>query len=98
MSKEKVVEMCRKCVLNESLVWGAGMLSHGMIFHLGPAKLCSPVTIETYFSYDKDIWISVSDYHIYFNLIVLFILVIIYRYFLSLTLFSLLVLVGPLHN
>ena len=38
-----------------------GMLSQGVIFNLGPAKLCSPAIIETYFSFDKDIWIAVTD-------------------------------------
>ena len=42
------------------------MLSHGVIFNLGPAK---------YFPYDKDIWIAVTDYHMYFYLIVEFLLV-----------------------
>ena len=37
------------------------MLSHGVIFNLGSAKLCSPAIIKTYFSYDKDIWIAVTD-------------------------------------
>ena len=52
-----------------------GMLSHGVIFNLGPATVCSPAIIETYFSYDKDVWIAVTDYHIYFYLTVLFLLV-----------------------
>ena len=51
------------------------MLSHGVIFNLGPAKVCSPAIFETYLHYDKDIWIAVSDYYMYFNLIVLFLLV-----------------------
>ena len=53
---------------------GAGMLSHGVIFKLGSAKLCS-VIIETYFFYDKDIGIAVTDYDMYLYLIVLFLLV-----------------------
>ena len=35
-----------------------GMLNHGVIFHLGSAKVCSPTIFETYgayFSYHKDI-------------------------------------------
>ena len=47
------------------------MLSYGVVFNLGSAKLCSCAIIETHFSYDKDIWIAVTDYY----LIVLFLLV-----------------------
>ena len=46
----------------------AGMLSHGVIFNLGSAKVCSAAIIETDFSYDKDIWIAVADYYMYFYL------------------------------
>ena len=42
-------------------VGGASMQSHGVIFNLGSAKACSPAIIETHFSYDKDIWIAVTD-------------------------------------
>ena len=45
-----------------------------MIFNLGSVKVCSPAIIEPYFSYDKDIWIGVTDYYLYF-LIVPFLLV-----------------------
>ena len=38
------------------------MLSHGVIVNLGPAKVCSPAIIEIYFPYEKDIWITVTDY------------------------------------
>ena len=31
------------------------MLSHSVIFNLGPAKVWSPAIIETYFSYDPDL-------------------------------------------
>ena len=51
------------------------MLSHGVIFDLGPAKVCSPAIFETYFSYDKDIWIAVTDNYMYLYLLVLFLLV-----------------------
>ena len=51
------------------------MLSHLVNFNLGSAKVCSPAITETYFSYDKDIWIAVTDYYIYFYLIVLLLLV-----------------------
>ena len=53
------------------------MLRHGVMtvnFNLGSAKVFSRVTIETYFSYDKDILIAVTDY-MYTYLIVLFLLV-----------------------
>ena len=43
------------------------MLSHDVIFNLGSAKVCSPKIIETYFSYDIDIWIAVTDYYMYFK-------------------------------
>ena len=39
------------------------MLSHGVIFNLCSAKVCSPAIIETYFSYNKDICIAVTDYY-----------------------------------
>ena len=51
------------------------MLSNSVIFNLGSAKVCSPTIIETYFSYDKDIQIAVTDYYMYSYLIVLFLLV-----------------------
>ena len=48
------------------------MLRHDVILNLVPAKVCSPAIIETYFSYNKDLWIAVADYYVYFYLIVLF--------------------------
>ena len=45
-------------------------MHHGM--HHGSAKVSSPVIFETCFSYDKDIWISVNDFYMYFYIIVLF--------------------------
>ena len=50
------------------------MLSHCVTFYFGSAKVCSPDIIETNFSYDKDIWIAVANYYMYFYLIVLFLL------------------------
>ena len=50
------------------------MLSHGVIFNPTHIKVCSPAIIETYFSYDKDIYIAIT-YYMYFYLIVLFLLV-----------------------
>ena len=40
-------------------------------FSFGSAKMCSPAILETCFSYDKDIWIAATDYHMYFYIIVL---------------------------
>ena len=48
-------------------------MHHGVTFSFGSAKVCSPTTstiFETCFSYDKDIWIGVTDYYMY--IIVLF--------------------------
>ena len=39
------------------------MPSHVVIFNLGSAKVCSLAIIETHFSYDKDIWITGTDYY-----------------------------------
>ena len=50
------------------------MLSHGVIFDLGSAKVCSSDIIEIDFSNDKDIWIAVTDYYMYFYLIILHVL------------------------
>ena len=44
------------------------MLSHGVIFNL--AKVCSPAIIETNFTYDKDVWIPVTDYVLLFNCVI----------------------------
>ena len=68
-----------------------------MVFNLGSAKVYSPAIIETCFSYDKDIWISSTDYYMYFYLIMLFKDIFCLFSFL-LSLFSLLTLFGPLHN
>ena len=37
-----------------------GMLKHGVTLNLGSAKVCSPAIFETYFSYQKDIWMAVT--------------------------------------
>ena len=47
------------------------MLSYGVIYYLGSAKVCSPAIIERGFS-NNIIWIAVTDYYMYFYLIVLF--------------------------
>ena len=44
---------------------------HGVTLNFGSAKVCS-ATFETYFSYDKDLWITATDYYMYFYIIVLF--------------------------
>ena len=51
------------------------MLSHGVIFNLDPAQVCSPAIIDTYFCNEKDIWIAITDYYMYCYLIVLYLLV-----------------------
>ena len=40
--------------------------------HHGVTFKCSPAIFETSFSYDKDIWIVATDYHMSFYVIVLF--------------------------
>ena len=40
------------------------MLNHGVNYNLGSTKVCSPAIFEIYFSYHKDIWISVSSYYV----------------------------------
>ena len=37
---------------------------HGVTFNFGSAKVCSPAIFETSYSYDKDIWIAVTDYYV----------------------------------
>ena len=58
----------------------AGLISHVVIFNLGSARVCSPAIIETYFTYVQDILIAVTDYYIYFYLIVLFLSVAILQF------------------
>ena len=45
------------------------MLSHDMTFNFVYAKVCSPAIYGTYLSYHKDIRIAVTDYYMYFYLI-----------------------------
>ena len=47
-------------------------MHHCVTFNFGSAKVCSPAIFETSFSYDKDIWISATDYYMHFDIIVLF--------------------------
>ena len=42
----------------------------GVAFNIDLARIFSTVTFETYFSRCKAIWITVTDYYIYFNQIV----------------------------
>ena len=42
------------------------MLNHCVMFNLGSAKVCSLAIFETYFFYQKDIWITGTDYCMYF--------------------------------
>ena len=47
-------------------------MHYGVTFNFGFAEVCSPTISETCFSYDKDIWITATDYCMYFNINVLF--------------------------
>ena len=47
-------------------------MHHGGNFNFGSPKVCSPAIFETYFSYDKDIWIAATDDYVHFYIIVLF--------------------------
>ena len=38
-------------------------MHHGVTFNFGSAKLCSLAIFETYFSFEKDIWIAATDYY-----------------------------------
>ena len=52
------------------------MVSLGVIFSFGSAKVFSPAIIETCFSYDKDKLIAITDYYMHFYLIGLFLKVV----------------------
>ena len=47
-------------------------MHHGVTFTFESVKVCSPAIFETYFFYDKDIWIAATDYCMHFYIIVLF--------------------------
>ena len=51
------------------------MLYHGMTCNPGSAKVCSSAIIETCFFHDKDVWVAVDDFYMYFYLTVLFLLI-----------------------
>ena len=53
----------RRRHLVRTLVRGVGVHYLGVTFSFGSAKVCSPATFETCFSYDKDIWIAATDYY-----------------------------------
>ena len=38
-------------------------MHHDVTFNFGFGKVCSPTIFETYFSYDKGIWIAATDYY-----------------------------------
>ena len=42
-------------------------MHHGVTFFAQSAKVCSPAIFETFFSYDKDIWIAATDYVLTFT-------------------------------
>ena len=54
----------------EHCLGSVGMLNSDVTFNLGFANVYSTAIIETYFTYDKDIWIAATDYYLYFYLIV----------------------------
>ena len=37
-------------------------MNHGVTFHFGSTKVCSPAIFEASFSYDKVIWMATTDY------------------------------------
>ena len=47
-------------------------MHHGVTFNFGSAKVCSPAIYETFFFYNKDLWIAATYYYTYFYIIVLF--------------------------
>ena len=48
-----------------------------MTVGFGSSNVCPPATFVTYFFYNKDTWIVLTDYKIYFYLTVLFLLVVV---------------------
>ena len=49
-------------------------MHHGVTFNFGSTKVCSSAIFETFFSYDKEIWITENDNYVYIYIIVLFLL------------------------
>ena len=54
-----------------TLVGGIGV-HHGVTSNFGSAKVYLPAVFETSLSYDKDVWIAVTDYYMHFYIIVIF--------------------------
>ena len=67
------------------------MLNHGVTFNLGSAKVFLFAIFKTYFSYHKDTLIAVTDFYMYFYLIVLFSLAAILKQILQHQYFSLVI-------
>ena len=67
----------RNCKMQEVVSWighwlgSVGMLNYCVTFNLGSAKVCSPAIFDTYFSCDRDIWIAVNYYYMYFYIYIL---------------------------
>ena len=61
-------------MLGRAVVGWFDVHHHGVTFNLVSAKVCCPAIFETYFSYDKDIWIATTDYYMYFYLIAIVLL------------------------
>ena len=47
-------------------------MHHLVTFNFGSANVCSPAVFETFFPYDKDIWIAATDYFMQFYILVIF--------------------------
>ena len=42
-----------------------------LTFNFGSVEMCSPAIFETYFSYDKNIWMVATDNYMHFYIVVL---------------------------
>ena len=60
---------CRRLTLGRDIGLGGVGVHHGVTFNFGSAKVCSSAIFETYFSYDKDIWIAAAEYYMHFYII-----------------------------
>ena len=47
-------------------------MHYGVTFNFGSAKVYSPVIFQIYFSYEKGIWITATDYYLYVYINLLF--------------------------
>ena len=52
-------------------------MHHHVTFNFGSLKMYTPAIFETFFCYDKEIWIAATDYYMHFYIIVLFLTAII---------------------